>query len=64
MFDQFISIAKHHQDIHTGTSNMIKDEYSNDPIIMNKTQTENQTRSILVKQDDWKEWEKTTNRSI
>ena len=36
---------------------MITDEYSNDPIIMNKTQTEYLTRSKLVKQDDWKEWE-------
>lgn len=57
-FDQFVTIAKHHQDIREADSSpTIVDVDSIDPTLSSKPTVNSLTRGKLIKQEDWKEWE-------
>ena len=57
-FDQFVSIAKHHQEIrHEHNLEKEIDPDAVDPIDINTSIANSLTRGKLVKQEDWKEWE-------
>ena len=57
-FDQFVSIANHHQDIQKDTDFTINvDQDAVDPNPTNPTMIHNLTRGKLIKQEDWNEWE-------
>ena len=64
-FDQFVTIAKHHQDIRN-SENKPKPNIDHSLLnpVINKIDTPNLTRSKLIKQDDWDEWENAEKQQL
>ena len=58
-FDQFIHVSRQHQDVIESAIHTFLDDDIDviDNIIVHKIKKANLTRSKLLKQDDWKEWE-------
>ena len=58
IFDQFISIAKHYQNIRDDTGLIHPVDIDEiDPVPENRSSVNSLTRGKLIKHDDWNEWE-------
>ena len=57
-FDQFVTIAQHHQDIRSNPETPHVHKWDGNDVnpIVHKLDTPSLTRTKLIKQEDWQEW--------